>query len=432
VEVLRGIVADTDLVTGRQFGKSTSFGWDGTWYGTTHSNREVYCFGPTLDQAKIVWNEIARHFREPSPLSVLVEGKIVEFPFPLIKLVNGTRIHARGANSAKYIRGHVCHRGYADEAAFFKEGILGDVIEPMFLVAGRQADSALIKTSTPFGQGEFYESYHRPSDEDHRSFHFTSYDNPYADRKRLERAKARYGEDSLRWRTEYLGEWPDAEMAVFPWQDIKAAYEAYPYDQFPVAPDPQHRYLQGVDLANRSDYFVASVADCTNPSLVVKVRQDRFQKRGYTFYKGLIRSNYGSYNHARTLLDATTLAESVVEDLADINAEGYAFTGSQAKYEVVQELARLMSEHRWAMPFDRDMVDEYRYFEYEVTPSKRVKMEARKGHDDIVMADALVAHLALIPRMLGFFQPVSLHQKPLYVPAKPGYDPIAELFAFED
>lgn len=437
MEILRGIRRDTTLVAGRQFGKSVVLGADGAWYAATHANRQVYCFGPTLDQARIIFNEMARHFKT-APLSALLDGKVREFPFPYFKLANGTEVHGRGANSPQYIRGHHAHRAYCDEAAFFKEGVIGDVIEPMFLVTGKEPDSALVLTSTPFGQGEFFEAVELAKrDPGRAAFHYTSYDNPHADTAFLDRQRARYGEDSLRWRTEYLGLFADSDLAVFPWPDVKWAYEHYPHEEggkhlFPAPPARGHRYVQGVDLANRRDYFVAAVLDVTNPLLAVHVHADRHQQKTYALYKELVRGNHAAFHGARTLIDATTLAESVVEDLADIGAEGYAFTGSAAKYAVVQELGRMFSEHRLALPYERALIDELRYFEYDITPAKVVRMEARRGHDDWVMALALAAHLAVVPDDLGFFAPVSFTpkapEKPKATPGLDHYDPFAELF----
>ncbi len=151
----------------------------------------------------------------------------------------------------------------------------------------------------------------------------------------------------------------------------------------------------------------------------------------------MVRRNYEDYHSAPTLVDATSLGESVVQDLSDIGAQGYKFTGEQAKFEVVQDLARMLAEHRLLLPPDRAIVDELRYFEYEVTAAKRLKMEAKQGHDDIVMALSLCAHQALLRRRLGLMRaatsalpaiPTKRHRKrePL------DFDPWADLFKDDD
>lgn len=428
-DFLRGITRQTTLVAGRQWGKSTAFGWDAVWAAVTHANWQVFIIGPTLDQARIIFNEVADHFRR-LPLKALVEGKIIDFPFPRIRLSNGTEIHARGANSPQFLRGKRAHRIYVDETAFIKDAALTDVIEPMMTVTGKDPDAALVTASTPFGHGYFHDVYNLGKDGGdpiYSSYSYTAFDNPFADMAFLERQKARYGEDSLLWRTEYMGEFADADNAVFPWDDIKWAYDSMSGLAYPAQPQEKHRYLQGVDLANQRDWFVSATIDGTEFEYCPTASVLRYQKRGYGFYKSTIRNQHSKYNNARTLVDATTLAESVVEDLDDIGAEGYKFSGSTAKYEVVEELARMLSEHRLGLPYDRTIIDEFRFFEYKVTPSKAVKVEAVKGHDDVVMAYALAAHMAMQPRRLGLFQPVFI-AAPRETDAH--RDPVAEAFAF--
>lgn len=178
------------------------------------------------------------------------------------------------------------------------------------------------------------------------------------------------------------------------------------------------------------DFFVATVLDTTDPRLAVQVRHDRMQKKGYATYKSVVRANYSAYNQTRTLIDATSLGESVVEDLRDIGAEGYKFTGTEAKYDITHNLVRMFNEHRIAIPFQRELVDELRFFQYKFTPSKKLKMEAKEGHDDYVMSLALAGELASRPSYTGFFlgglKAVSIH-KPPKLP--PNYDPFANLDA---
>ena len=444
-EILGHIAPDTVVRGGRRGGKSLIFGGYGAWFGATHSNRQIWVIGPTLDQSRIIFNEIAGHFRRP-PLNLLVDGRIKDYPFPYIRLLNGTEFHGRGANSPAYIRGHEAHLLLDDEAAFFKEGVLGNVIEPMMLTTGHEPDSSHIRVSTPFGHGEFYdiERYCREcmerGDTSAIAHHFTSLQNQYADRKKLQQILDRYGEDSVIWQTEYLANFVDDDLAVFPWRDIRWAYENFPYrdpqnlsaPEFPFPPQPGHRYVQGVDLANARDYFVASVFDATDPYHLVLVRMDRFRSKGWEAIKSTIRSNYSTYFGARTLIDATTMAENVVSDLSDISAEGYKFT-SQSKYELIQDYARLLSEQRICFPYQRDMVDEHRFYEYEILPSKRLRMEAGQGHDDIVTSFALAARLGAVLPALGFFMSVDFSRPRPLTASKPvpGYDPVAEWFRFD-
>jgi hypothetical protein len=233
-------------------------------------------------------------------------------------------------------------------------------------------------------------------------------DNPYANKKYLEDVKNEEGEESLIWQSEYLANFVDSDLAVFRGEDIRAAVEAYPYDNFPQVAQDKHRYVQGVDLANRSDFFVATVLDVSNLDKCILVRMDLFQKKGWIWNKNTIRSNWQMYHNPPTLIDASTLGETVVEDIRDINAEGLAISSNAVKYDLVHELVRIFQEHRIAIPNDPVLIRELRYFSYEITPSKNVRIEARKGHDDCVLALSLAAKLANRPFCTGFFRGVSL------------------------
>jgi hypothetical protein len=408
---------DLVIAAGRQFGKSTVLGWLVVWYILHFSNRHVYIVAPSLDQARIIYDEVARHFE--GPLKVMLKKKPIDFPFPHIELLNGSHVHGRGSNSPKYLRGKLVHLLIEDEAAYFKDGIHPNTIEPMFTVTSRMEHTGIIRISTPFGQGDFFDGAMAAQADvtgHSRFMHFTSEDNPYANKDLLHSIRDRYGEDSLIWRTEYQAEFADSDLAVFSSSDIKWAYDNYPFQTeqgritYPVGVQAGHRYVQGADLANMRDYFVNVVLDSSDPRLAVQVRHDRLQKKGYSTYKSIIRANHHSYNGARTMVDATSLGESVTEDLRDINAEGYKFSGTEAKYDIVHNLVRMLNEHRLAIPFQRELVDELRFFQYEITPSKRIKMEAKQGHDDYVMALSMGGLLASQPLFTGFFLPVNFSE----------------------
>lgn len=419
--ILRGIKRNTSIITGRQFSKTTILGWYVSWFGVTKANSLIWILAPTVDQTRIVFNEIANYFR--TTLKGMVDGKIKSSPFPEIQLKNGTKICCRGLNRPEYVRGNRAHLIVCDEAAFIKEGSIREVVEQMLLVTGQREASALVLTSTPFGNGEYYEwtevakKQAELDDPRFAYFHYTSLENPYADKRQLEEVKQRYGEDSAIWRAEYLGEFQDDELAVFSSLDIQAAYDAWPTDKygrvekFPVGFLEGHKYVQGVDLANRSDYFVSTVLDRTDSQAVRLVHMDRYRRKGYTFYKNRVRANYRAYGKAQTIGDATSLGESVIEDLRDISIVGYTFGGNAAKWEVVQELSRMFQERRIIIPNQRDIISELSYFRYFVTPSKVLRMEAPRGkHDDIVMSLALAAHLTVVPSTLGLFRSTSLAQ----------------------
>ena len=80
-ELLEGIRRITVAACGRQWGKSTALGWFIVWWAITHKARKVYIIAPSLDQSRIIFNEVARHFKSDT-LSGQLVGKIVITHFP--------------------------------------------------------------------------------------------------------------------------------------------------------------------------------------------------------------------------------------------------------------------------------------------------------------------------------------------------------------
>ena len=80
-ELLEGIRRITVAGCGRQWGKSTALGWYIVWWAITHKARKIYIIAPSLDQSRIIFNEVARHFKT-STLSGQLVGKTSIIPSP--------------------------------------------------------------------------------------------------------------------------------------------------------------------------------------------------------------------------------------------------------------------------------------------------------------------------------------------------------------
>lgn len=102
------------------------------------------------------------------------------------------------------------------------------------------------------------------------------------------------------------------------------------------------------------------------------------------------------------LTDQTSIGDAVTEQLrsalwdagADVAVEGYMFT-NQSKRELIEHLAMRFSRGSISIPRDEQLMRELQYFEYELTSSGNVRMNARSGcHDDLVIALALACRQA--------------------------------------
>ena len=439
IDIMEGLtdpkIKDATILTGRQFGKSHLLAWYICWFMVVFPHSEVWLIAPSLDQARIIFDEVANHFRK-FPLSTLLAKKIVEHPFPDLVLKNGSHLNVRGANSPQFIRGHRAHLVVIDEAAFIKDGVSKSAIEPLLTVTGKRPGSKIIRISTPFGKGDFYDSaVGAMSDKSGTKFyrHYTTLDNPHIDTDRVLAVRDEYGENSLIWQTEYMANLFVSDNSVFDWKDIEWACNNYPEntregsDGYPFPATRGNRYAQGVDLANMDDYFVSTILDTTNQQRLMQVCHDRLQKKGYVYYKQLIRDRYRDYNNAKTMIDATSLGQNVVEDLEDIHPVPFVFTGSQAKYDLVHDLVRLFAQHKIVIPMNRDCINELRFFQYKITSAKNLKMEAKRGyHDDYVMSLAMTAQVGTKYGHTGFFGGVDLSglSEPKYLDQSHIVDPI--------
>lgn len=433
VKLLRGMRRKKHVAAscGRKWGKSLALAWYIIWYMVTHKGRKVMIVGPTMQQAKIVFSKVLYYFSRVPALKAMLAKKPVMTPFPKIELENETEFCARGAANPEYIRGEEAHLVIVDEAAYVKDLTIQDVIEPMFMVTMSVEDTQIILISTPAGMNVFYEWFQlgqskERKNSDYVSFQFPTSSNPYHDKKYLARQREVAGENSIKWRAEYLAEFIDSALAIFSWNDILRAIDKYEecingkvvgekskttYIEATVStsPMPGHKYVQGVDVADAGkDFTVCSVFDYTDPQNIVLVRMDRLNRVGWAKVYATIRANYERYNHCLTHVDITGLGAALLEELKDINATGYKIGTNQAKQELVNRAVRAFNQGVVALPSDRDITSEFRYFQATLTPSGAVKMEASKGHDDIVLSVCLALFPILVDHTIGFFRATNI------------------------
>ena len=111
-----------------------------------------------------------------------------------VKTINGGKsiIQLRGWESVETLRGQQFDFMVIDEVAMMRNFWLNwqEVLLPTLLIR----KGSVMFISTPKGFNHFYDLYNTENtDKDFKSFHFTSYDNPYADREELERQRAKIG-----------------------------------------------------------------------------------------------------------------------------------------------------------------------------------------------------------------------------------------------
>lgn len=173
------------LVCGRRWGKTTLAIQKLILEALSNNEGGNYWYiAPTYRQAKeIAWRMLKIVW---ATLPESAKGQTNESE--LWVEVNKSRISLKGADNEDSLRGSGLHGAICDEVASFKnwEYLWQEVLRP----ALSDFTGWVWFISTPQGFNHFYELYLRQeTNPEYKSFHFTSYDNPYLNKDEIEQAK---------------------------------------------------------------------------------------------------------------------------------------------------------------------------------------------------------------------------------------------------
>lgn len=194
---------------GRRFGKTTLAVLEMVAKAVYGKDRNIAYIAPTYQQARdIAWQELKR-------ICLPVAHKINESRLEIIlNTVDGgtSTIMLRGWESIETLRGQKFNFIVVDEVASMRNWSSNwqEVIRPT--LTDYKGEALFI--STPKGFNHFYDIFNlEHKDSDYKSFHFTSYDNPYIPREELEKAKLEVTED--RFAQEYMADFRKTEGLVY-------------------------------------------------------------------------------------------------------------------------------------------------------------------------------------------------------------------------
>lgn len=192
---------------GRRWGKTTLAVEEIKGIALSREARICY-IAPTIQQARdIAWQQMIREYK---PIIV----KAVESPSReiIVKNIKGTTslIQLRGWEAIETLRGQFFDFIVIDEVASMRNFWLNwqEVIRPTLTDKKGQ----VMFISTPKGFNHFYDLYNT-KDSDYKSFHFTSYDNPFIPSEEIDKAKEELPED--RFAQEYLADFRKTEGLVY-------------------------------------------------------------------------------------------------------------------------------------------------------------------------------------------------------------------------
>lgn len=241
--------------------------------------------------------------------------------------------------------------------------------------------------STPKGKDYFWELFTRgldPLEPDWACWKMPTATNPYIHPDEI--AELRRGLPERVFTQEILAEFHDDGGGVF--RKVLDAVDKGRRENEPARPGTN--YTQGSDLARIEDYSVNSVLDPSGR----QVSFERYQQLSWARQVEIIAGTSVAYRNAPVTLDTTGLGDPVYEALRAKKMgiiRPFQFTNA-SKEALIDNLAMMIEGGRARLMDVPEQTAELLAFEYEILPSRKVRMQAPEGmHDDCVIGLALAA-----------------------------------------
>lgn len=236
----------------------------------------VFWVAPTYQVARIGWRE-ATNIVTQFPVPVVIREGFLTIEFP-----SGGSIAFKSADSPDNLRGEGLDYLVVDEADFVRPEVWEQILRPA--LSDRKGGAIFI--STPKVEGSWFHKLflkgQSGADPDTKSWHFSTYNNPFIDPKEIDRSKEEL--PSIVFRQEYLAEFVGATGARIKSEWLK-------YDD--TTSGPGWRVALGVDLAisekSSADYTAVAVLG-RDPSGVVHVLDIKRDRLSFAKQVDLIKS----------------------------------------------------------------------------------------------------------------------------------------------
>jgi len=233
---------------GRRWGKTTLAILEMIAKGLFNDDARICYIAPTYQQARdIAWNELKKI---TLPVQIRVNESRLEVE---IKTKSGksSTIWLRGWENIETLRGQKFNFIVIDEIASMRNFNINwqEVIRPTLT----DLKGEVLFISTPKGFNHFYDLYNF-NDEDYKSFHFTTYDNPHLPVEEIDKAKKELPDD--RFAQEYMADFRKQEGLVYK----EFNRDVHLFDELPDIKDKE--VIAGIDFGFK------------NPCAVIHIKVD--------------------------------------------------------------------------------------------------------------------------------------------------------------
>jgi Terminase large subunit, T4likevirus-type, N-terminal len=332
-------------------------------------------FAPTYKYLTDVWRDVVR-IHKPIISNLSVQERRIE-------LITGGVAEFWSLEDKDAGRGRKYARAIIDEAAKVKDlgEIFNESIRPT--LTDHRGDAYFL--STPKGMNFFWQCFARgndPNEGEWAAWHKPTAANPYIDGAEIE--AYRLGAPDRAFRQEMLAEFIEDAGGVF--RKVREAIDRGRVEN--DAPRGGNYYSIGVDLARVEDFTVICVLDGAGR----QIYHERFNLISWERQIDAITRVAKRYP-GRVIIDSTGVGDPICEALRNSSVDliAYQFT-NQTKQTAIDRLALALETGRLRLMDLACQTNELLAFEYELTPSRNVRMSAPEGmHDDCVIALSLAA-----------------------------------------
>lgn len=362
--------------------------WGKTWLGQDLTiepllaGKPVGWFSPNYKMLLEVWRELSNFYAPITARLSQTERRI--------EIISGGVLEMWSLENTDAGRSRKYARLICDEVGLVAklDEIWNDAIRPT--LTDLKGDAWFL--STPKGRNYFWTLYQRgqdPEEPDWVSWQMPTADNPFMDPGEIEAARRQLPERSFK--QEYLAEFIEDGGGVF--RGVERVVRPGVRAHIPAMPG--RSYSMGVDLARLEDFTAITVLNDVGEQVFF----ERFNLVSWERQIDRILSVAVLYNPA-LVIDSTGVGDPVLEqiktaacerniDLTLVPEAGFKFTNT-TKEQVVNALA-IAIEHRDLALFDEPVqTAELMAYQYELTPTGALRMNAPAGmHDDCVIALAL-------------------------------------------
>ena len=341
------------------------------------AGKPVAWFAPNFKYLSEAWRDFSRYLAPVITRSSQTERRI--------ELVGGGSIEFWSLEDPDSGRSRKYQRVCIDEAAKARHLEAAWTGAIRATLADYQGDADFY--STPRGHDFFWKSYTRgldPEQHEWACWQFPTASNPFINSGEIEAARQQLPERVFR--QEYLAEFLDDAGGVF--RGIREAVDVGRVENEPAAAPGRTGYTLGVDLAKVEDFTVLTVVD----SDLKQVYHERFNQISWERQIASI-TRVATAFKADIVIDSTGVGDPIFERLrtAGLPIIPYSFTNA-SKEALINNLAMRIEQGQIRLMDIDTQTNELIAYQYELTPSRNVRMNAPEGmHDDCVISLALAA-----------------------------------------